>query len=102
MGKKTGKPESSQNEASSQEPKTLEELILDYRGEKYRVIPIAAAWAKVLRKREENRHLTTNQLLEMALRDVLTDEVTWKDVNKATAAQEPSSDEEPVEKSAVA
>ncbi|HVA67062.1 MAG TPA: hypothetical protein VNK24_09100 [Elusimicrobiota bacterium] len=84
MSKKAAKHEETQNEGSDK-AKSLEELILDYRGEKYAVVPVASAWAKVLRHREENRHLTANQLLEMALKDVLSGEVTWKEVNKATA-----------------
>ncbi|HVC09304.1 MAG TPA: hypothetical protein VNH15_05140 [Elusimicrobiota bacterium] len=83
MSKKAAK-EAPENEESAKS-KSLEELILDYRGEKYAVVPVASAWAKVLRHREENRHLTANQLLEMALKDVLSGEVTWKEVNKATA-----------------
>jgi len=84
MSKKAAKEATTENEESAKS-KSLEELILDYRGEKYAVVPVASAWAKVLRHREENRHLTTNQLLEMALKDVLSGEVTWKEVNKATA-----------------
>ncbi|MDE2312644.1 MAG: hypothetical protein KGL04_00530 [Elusimicrobia bacterium] len=84
MSKKAAKEDAAGN-GESAKSKSLEELILDYRGEKYAVVPVASAWAKVLRRKEENRHLTANQLLEMALKDVLAGEVTWKDVNKAVA-----------------
>ncbi len=84
MGKKTAKDVDSEKEGAAK-AKSLEGLILDYRGEKYAVVPVASAWAKVLRRKEENRHATANELLEMALRDVLSGEITWKDVNKAVA-----------------
>ena len=84
MSKKAAKEDAAEN-GESAKSKSLEELILDYRGEKYAVVPVASAWAKVLRRKEENRHLTANQLLEIALKDVLSGEVTWKDVNKAVA-----------------
>lgn len=67
-------------------PKTLEELILNYPGGKYTAIPLAAQWAKVLRRREEHRHLTSNEILDLALKDVLGGAVDWDDVRKALAA----------------
>ncbi|MDD5657317.1 MAG: hypothetical protein PHF00_08705 [Elusimicrobia bacterium] len=60
MSKKEAKP---QPEAV----KSVEELILDYQRDKYSVIPLAAAWAKELRRKEENRHMTANEILEAAL-----------------------------------
>ena len=67
------------------EPKPVEELILDFQGGKYEAIPLAAMWAKVLRRKEEHRHLTQNEILDLALRDVLSGSVGWKDVKKAFA-----------------
>ena len=67
-------------------PKTLEELILNFHGGKYTIIPLAAHWAKVLKRREENRHLTSNEILELALRQILSGEVDWKDLKKAMTA----------------
>jgi len=64
-------------------------MILDYPEGKYSAIPLAALWAKVLRRREEHRHLTSNEILEQALRDVLAGEVGWKEVKKAMAAAPP-------------
>lgn len=66
--------------------KAVEELILDYQGGKYAAIPLAAQWAKILRRKEEHRHLTSNEILDLALRDVLGGEIDWKDVKKAAAA----------------
>lgn len=67
-------------------PKTLEELILNYPGGKYTAIPLAAQWAKALRRREEHRHLTSNEILDLALKDVLSGAVDWEDARKALAA----------------
>ena len=76
-------------EAKSKEapkPKSVEEMILNYTDGKYSAIPLAALWAKVLRKKEENRHLTSNDILDLALRDVLGGEIGWKELKKALAA----------------
>jgi hypothetical protein len=67
--------------------KSVDEMILNYPNGKYSAIPLAALWAKVLRKKEENRHLTPAQLLDLSLKHVLGGEVDWKDVKKALAAQ---------------
>ncbi len=65
--------------------KTTEELILDFGKGKYSAIPMAALWAKELKKREENRHLTPAELLDLALREVLGGSVDWKDLKKAAS-----------------
>ena len=72
--------------------KSVDEMILNYPNGKYSAIPLAALWAKVLRKREENRHLTPAQLLDLSLKHVLSGEVGWKDVKKAMAAASDSGD----------
>jgi hypothetical protein len=67
--------------------KTTEELILNFGKGKYSAIPMAALWAKELKRREENRHLTPAELLDLALREVLAGQVDWKDLKKvATTA----------------
>ena len=68
------------------EIKSIEEMILNYPSGKYTAIPLAALWAKVLRKKEENRHLTPAEILDLSLRDVLSGSVDWKDLKKAMAA----------------
>ena len=68
--------------------KTTEELILNFGKGKYSAIPMAALWAKELKKHEENRHLTPAELLDLALRDVLGGKVDWKDLKKVSAAIE--------------
>ena len=70
------------------EVKTTEELILNFGAGKYSAIPMAALWAKEIKKREENRHLTPAELLDLALREVLGGKVDWKDLKKAAAAAE--------------
>jgi hypothetical protein len=68
--------------------KTTEELILNFGKGKYSAIPMAALWAKELKRREENRHLTPAELLDQALRDVLGGKVDWKDLKKVSAVIE--------------
>jgi hypothetical protein len=69
-----------------QAEKTVEEMILNYQLDKYSAIPLAALWAKELHRREENRHLTSMEVLEKALKAVLGGEVDWKNARKAIAA----------------
>jgi hypothetical protein len=68
--------------------KTTEELILNFGKGKYSAIPMAALWAKELKRREENRHLTPAEILDLALRDVLGGKVDWKDLKKVSALVE--------------
>lgn len=68
------------------ETRSTEEMILNFAKGKYSAIPMAALWAKELKKREENRHLTPAELLDLALREVLGGKVDWKDLKKAGAA----------------
>lgn len=72
-------------EQPAKEP-SLEELILNFPTGKYTAIPLAATWAKVLRKREENRHLTQTEVLDLALKDVLNGTIGFKEIKKALAA----------------
>lgn len=80
----------SKKEAKTEETpdvKTVDEMILNYPNGKYSAIPLAALWAKVLRKKEENRHLTPAELLDLALKDVLGGGIDWKDVKKAMSSE---------------
>jgi hypothetical protein len=89
----------SKKEAKTEEApdvKSVDEMILNYPNGKYSAIPLAALWAKILRKREENRHLTPAELLDLALKDVLSGSIDWKDVKKAMSAASESG--EPAEK----
>lgn len=78
----TAKSGASKREDGNGVVKSLEELILDYLPSKYTAIPLASLWAKELRRREENRHLTATEILELALGDVLGGKVDWKDAKK--------------------
>lgn len=61
----------------SSEP--LEKLLLDRVQKKYSLVPLVSAWAKHLKQKEEEcRQMTLAQLLDRALRDVLTGQVTDK------------------------
>ena len=72
--------------------KTTEELMLNFGKGKYSAIPLAALWAKELKRREENRHLTPAEILDAALRDVLSGKVGWKDLKKISAEAAPKAD----------
>ena len=80
------KENAGKSKEATPEIKTLEEMILNFPNGKYSAIPLAAMWAKVLRRREEHRHLTATEVLDLALKDVLSGETDWKDVKKAAAA----------------
>lgn len=73
-------------ETEKKAEKSLDELILNYTLSKYNAVPLAAVWAKELRRREENRHLTINEILELALSDVLGGKVDFKDIRKLAAS----------------
>ena len=82
-------------ESKNEEEIALDCLVLDYQKSKYEVVPLAAQWSKVLRRKEENRHLSPNELMEMAMKDVLSGRVSWKDVQKS--ASEPGNTEDSAE-----
>jgi len=65
--------------------KSLEELILNKGDGKYGLIPLASDYALVLRRREEYRHLTQPEILDIALRHLLTGEIEEAQVREATA-----------------
>ncbi|MFA6318372.1 MAG: hypothetical protein WC943_13260 [Elusimicrobiota bacterium] len=64
----------------------LDELVLNYKTGKYSAIPLIAMWAKELRKREDLRHLTPNEILELSMEQVLNGTVGWDDLKKAFAS----------------
>ncbi|MBI4425743.1 MAG: hypothetical protein HY554_18580 [Elusimicrobia bacterium] len=55
--------------------RSIEQLILDQADGKYGLVPLASTWALVLRRREEFRHLTQPEILDLALRQVLSGEI---------------------------
>lgn len=60
----------------------VEQLILERKDDKYSLVPLASIWARELKKQQEFQGLSTAQLLEAALKDVLTGKVTWELVDK--------------------
>ena len=77
------KKNAAKEEKEEKPVKSVEELILNCEKNKYSAIPLAALWANELRRKEENRHLTQVELLDLAISDVLTGVVDWKDLKKA-------------------
>ena len=65
--------------------KSLEELILNKGDGKYGLIPLASQYALVLRRRDEHRHLTQPEILDIALRQLLEGQVTEEQVRDAAA-----------------
>lgn len=55
--------------------KSIEQLILDQSDGKYGLVPLASMWALVLRRRDEYRHLTQPEILDIALRAIISGEV---------------------------
>lgn len=84
MGKKKTE-ESADLKAAS-----VDQLVLDKKEGKYRVVELAAFWAKTLRGKEEHRHLTQNEVLELALQQVLSGAVSEKEIEKAKLAAPPT------------
>lgn len=65
----------------SSEP--LEKLLLDRSQKKYNLVPIVSAWAKHLKQGEECKLLPLAQLLDRALRDILTGQAADKELKEA-------------------
>ena len=84
MGKKK-----TDEEAEAAKPILIDQLVLDKKDGKYRVVELVSFHAKALRAKEEHRHLTQNEVLELALTQVLSGEVLEKDLEKARAAAPP-------------
>lgn len=73
---------------SEEQPKekSVEQLIADRQVGKYSIVSLASVWAMELRRLEENRHLSQNEILELALRDLLSGKVKPGQVEKAGEA----------------
>lgn len=67
-------------EADVAPEKSLEQMILEKTKGKYEVVAMASMWALVLRKQEEYRHLAQPELLDVALRDLLSGQVSEDEV----------------------
>lgn len=64
-------------------PADLGEVILDHAKIKYSLIPLASVRARELRVAEEFRGRTSAEVLEAALRDVISGRFTWDNAKKA-------------------
>lgn len=69
-------------ENNPSEEKKLEELLFDSKIEKYKLVPLAARWAKELKNKEEYKYLTFNELLELSLKDILSGKVSPETISK--------------------
>jgi len=65
-----------------EKPAPVEKLILDRKFGKYGVIALISFWAKELRKREEHRHLSQTEVLDLAMTEILGGKVDEKEVLK--------------------
>lgn len=74
--------ESKKNEPAAPE-RPLEQMILDQPTGKYALVSLATSWALDLRRREEYRHLTQVEILDLAIKDLLSGRVTPEQVHSA-------------------
>lgn len=78
MAKKKEPVEAVKTNGDSDSP--IEVLVLNSPGERYPIVRQAVDWAYVLKTRQEFQHLRRNELLELALADVLAQRVTPKKI----------------------
>ncbi|MFN3967097.1 MAG: hypothetical protein ACK4JE_05320 [Endomicrobiia bacterium] len=69
-------------EKNPSEEKKLEELLFDSKIEKYKIVPLAARWAKELKNKEEYKYLSFNEILELSLKDILLGNVSLETISK--------------------
>lgn len=60
-------------------------MILNYNQPRYPLVSLAVNWAKVLEKKQEYHHLKRNEVLELALEEVLAGKVDKETILKAAA-----------------
>lgn len=81
--------------------KPVEELFFESGMGKYDVTKLAIEWIKVKKNEEEYRKLSQKDLLDRAIRDVVTGVATYKAIEdikkKKSAAKEEDSDEQTAE-----
>jgi len=71
---------------AEEKPKSLEQMILDKLQGKYELVSLASGWALELRRREENKHLSQAEILDLALSDILTGKADMDAVRAAASA----------------
>ncbi|MEA3307609.1 MAG: hypothetical protein U9Q34_07470 [Elusimicrobiota bacterium] len=62
---------------------SIEELVCDYEGSKYEVTMLAMKWARHIKKLEEYKEEPMADIIEVAIRDILSGKVTSQEVVKA-------------------
>lgn len=65
---------------------TLQELMLDCAKDKYRMVSLATRWAVEVQKREAEAALTTDELVAIALKEILTGKVGMEEIEKLPPA----------------
>lgn len=68
---------------SSKEEINLEKIIADYGPHRYEDVVLAMNWAAHLKNTEEYRLKPTAEIIEAALKDVVTKKVTVEEIKKA-------------------
>ncbi|MDD3053987.1 MAG: hypothetical protein PHG84_06295 [Endomicrobiaceae bacterium] len=71
--------------------KPLDQLFFDSKLGKYEIVKLAIEWIKVRKSDEDYRKLSQQQLLDKAVRDVLTGEATYEkiaDIEKKKSVKE--------------
>lgn len=64
---------------------SIEKLICDYDGSKYEVTMLAMKWARHIKKLEEYKSLPMADIIEVAIRDILSGKISSDEVFKAVS-----------------
>lgn len=105
MSKKTSQQESTSNNnhhTAGNEDRPLEVYVLDHCTERYPIVRVAVDWSHILKKKQEFQHLRPNELLDMALKDVLSGKVNLKTIAEELEALQKKATEEEAQASAAA
>ncbi|MDI6640826.1 MAG: hypothetical protein QME68_00750 [Elusimicrobiota bacterium] len=70
------------NKQEQKKDKSLQELILDTNFSKYRLVPLATRWIEELKQKDEYKYFSTPELIETALKDILTGKVSIEEIEK--------------------
>ena len=71
-----------EEEEKTQHEPSLQELILNTSIQKYKLIPVTIRWMRELEKQEEYKGLSHTELLDTALKDILSGKVKIEDIEK--------------------
>jgi len=64
------------------EEKSLQELLLNTKLPKYKIVSVIARWTHELKNREEYKHLDFHEILDQATRDILSEKIAVDDILK--------------------